>query len=96
MADSNYTQLKIETGRLEEHRKKSSWWMVLLLLFILLVFVNMVVFMKLFPKPSPWKASYEHRLCYSILTVVLLTISWVCGEGKIHFCLSVVKVDKFE
>ena len=51
LADSNYSQLKIESARLEEHKNKSSCWMLLLLLFVFIVFIWMIIFMKIFPKP---------------------------------------------
>ncbi|XP_067932447.1 vesicle transport protein USE1-like [Watersipora subatra] len=51
LADSNYSQLKIESARLEEHTKKSNCWMLLLLIFIIIVFVWTVIFMKVFHKP---------------------------------------------
>ncbi|XP_064475018.1 vesicle transport protein USE1-like isoform X2 [Ornithodoros turicata] len=50
-ADQNYSKLQTEQSRLEEHLRRScSCWIWMMLGVVCIVFLNMVVFMRVFPK----------------------------------------------
>ncbi|XP_037563921.1 vesicle transport protein USE1-like isoform X1 [Dermacentor silvarum] len=50
-ADQNYERLQNEQRRLEEHiRRSCNCWIWLMLAIVFFVFLNMVVFMRIFPK----------------------------------------------
>lgn len=51
MADDRYSQLKVESEKLEVHAKKSCNWCVwIMLAAVCLIFMWMIVFIRLFPK----------------------------------------------
>lgn len=55
MADSNYAKLKVESDRLEVHAKRScNWWIWGTVIFVSVVFLQMIIFIKFFPKGSWW------------------------------------------
>ncbi|XP_077554914.1 vesicle transport protein Use1 isoform X2 [Haemaphysalis longicornis] len=50
-ADQNYQRLQAEQSRLEEHiRRSCNCWIWLMLAVVFIVFLNMVIFMRVFPK----------------------------------------------
>nr|XP_022914716.1 vesicle transport protein USE1 [Onthophagus taurus] len=51
LTDANFSKLKVESEKLQQHSKKA-WkcWMWILILIVLVVFVNMVLFMKVMKK----------------------------------------------
>jgi len=53
LTDQNYSKLKVESENLEQHTQKAcNWWIWLMLVTVCLTFINMVIFMKIFPKGS--------------------------------------------
>ncbi|CAH1254521.1 USE1 [Branchiostoma lanceolatum] len=52
LAEGNYDRLKVETDRLEEHVKRScNWTMWTMLAIVCIIFLFMILFIRLFPKP---------------------------------------------
>jgi len=51
LAEKNYSKLKVESSRLEQHVQRCcSWWIWITLAIVCCTFLSMVVFIKLFPK----------------------------------------------
>lgn len=51
MADDRYSELKVQSEKLEVHAKKSCNWCVwLMLAAVCLIFMWMIAFIRLFPK----------------------------------------------
>ncbi|KAI8496056.1 SNAP receptor use1 [Branchiostoma belcheri] len=52
LAEGNYDRLKVETDRLEQHVKRScNWTMWTMLSIVCIIFLFMILFIRLFPKP---------------------------------------------
>eukprot|EP00058_Branchiostoma_floridae_P024384 XP_002609874.1 hypothetical protein BRAFLDRAFT_125999 [Branchiostoma floridae] len=52
LAEGNYDRLKVETERLEQHVKRScNWTMWTMLAIVCIIFLFMILFIRLFPKP---------------------------------------------
>ncbi|OQV17789.1 putative Vesicle transport protein USE1 [Hypsibius exemplaris] len=56
VADRNALRLDKETEKLaEQNKKNTSWWVLLALIGLFVIFVMMVLFMRLFPKPRAYR-----------------------------------------
>ncbi|NXX85773.1 USE1 protein, partial [Urocolius indicus] len=52
MADQNFEKLKDESDRLEQHAKKSvNWLLWIMLIVVCFIFISMILFIRIFPKP---------------------------------------------
>ncbi|XP_078473249.1 vesicle transport protein USE1 [Lampetra fluviatilis] len=52
MADVNYEKLKVESERLEQHTKRAAnWWIWIMLVVVCFIFITMILFIRIFPKP---------------------------------------------
>jgi len=52
LADTNLSKLKVQSERLEAHNKTCSWWIWIMLVMVICTFISMVLFMRMFSKPS--------------------------------------------
>ena len=53
LAERSHGALKVESERLETHVNKAcSWWVWIMLVVVVVTFINMVMFMRVFPKKS--------------------------------------------
>ncbi|XP_033634542.1 vesicle transport protein USE1-like [Asterias rubens] len=51
LADSNYSRLKVESERLQQHTQRAcNWWLWASLLCVTIIFLWMIVFIRFFPK----------------------------------------------
>jgi len=51
LVDQNFQKLKVESDRLEEmNKRRCSWTIWIMLAIVCVVFINMIIFIKFFPK----------------------------------------------
>ena len=50
-ADGNIQAIDVQTGRMKEHNRGCPWGTILLLVLVFVVFLVMVIFIRIVPKP---------------------------------------------